>query len=141
LRAPHRSFPFFIGLCYEDQRKAYQADAEVRDRNTIFCIGKHHRFLVTRDLVIAVYRARGKWNSRAVLSSRTKSPLHLSKEWICTRSRSIYRENNGWGNKIFPQLRMSIWFNESMQWCRSLPSISYDLNLDQSNCLRFYPFW
>lgn len=55
LRAPHRPFPFFAGLCYglEEARK-WTGKGEVRGGNTIFCIGKHHRFLVTRDLVIAV---------------------------------------------------------------------------------------
>lgn len=75
LRALHRPFPFFAGLCYELEKARKTASGwgggwkgEVRGGNTIFCIGKHRRFLVTRDLVIAVYRARGKWNSRGALS-------------------------------------------------------------------------
>lgn len=82
LRAPHRpsTTPFFAGLCCgpgESSRVA--SGCGVRDGNTIFCIGKHHRFLVTRDLVIAAYRARGKWNSRGALSSSEVSTAFIKR--------------------------------------------------------------
>lgn len=41
-----------------------------------------------------------------------RSPLHLSKEWICTRSRSICRKNNGRKNKILPTALNVV----SIQW-------------------------
>lgn len=59
--------------------------------NIVFYIGKHRRFLVIRaGFRAALSNARVRWNSRGVLFCRARSPLHLSDEWICTRSRSIY---------------------------------------------------
>lgn len=118
LRAPHRSSPFFAGLCCKPEKAGEQADGSERWKYYILYWKTSPRFLVTRDLVIAVYRARVENGILEVHYRRAKSPLHLSKEWICTRSRSIYRENNGRENKIFPQLWMSFRFNESVQRCR-----------------------
>lgn len=71
LRAPHLFPPRRTLLRTEGSSR--MADGEgVGWKYTVFSIGKHHRFLVTRDLVIAVYRARGKWNSRGVPSLRER---------------------------------------------------------------------
>lgn len=82
LRAPHRpsTSPFFNWTLLRTQRKLAGGKRMGSERwNTIFCIGKHHRFLVTRDLVIAAYRARGKWNSRGALSSSEVSTAFIKR--------------------------------------------------------------
>lgn len=85
LRAPRRPSPFFRRTSVArtgEIARGYREDGErewTRDGNAIFCIGKHHRFLVTRDLVIAVYRARGKWNSRGALSSSGVSTAFIKR--------------------------------------------------------------
>lgn len=84
LRAPRRPSPFLAGplLRIGEIARGYQEDEQggcARGGNAIFCIGKHHRFLVTRDLVIAVYRARGKWNSRGALSSSEVSTAFIKR--------------------------------------------------------------
>lgn len=82
LRSAHRPSPFFAGLCCEPEKLLVDSKRMTGAReggNTIFCIGKHHRFLVTRDLVIAVYRARGKWNSRGALSSSEVSTAFIKR--------------------------------------------------------------
>lgn len=120
LRAPHRPSPFFAGLCCKPEKARGWSSGWEWEVEILYFVSEN----------ITVSWLRGIWLSPSielvengileVHYRRARSPLHLSKEWICTRSRSIYRENNGWENEIFPRLWMSFRFNESVQRYRSI---------------------
>lgn len=103
LRAPHL-YPVLstpVGLCYE-RKEAREWQTGVWGGNILYFLSEN----------ITVSWLRGIWLSPSIelaengilevyhRAARARSPLHLSKEWICTRSRSsIYRKKITDGEK------------------------------------------